>query len=446
SSESLAVTVTDTQKPVSGITVAKASLDSGTIEVGTSLWAGYDVNRRLATRAHHSATHLVHAALRDVLGDHVKQAGSLNAPDRLRFDFSHFEPTTNEQLREVEDNSNRRVHADDPVVTEVLPFDEAKEKGAIALFGEKYGDVVRVVTMGNSVEFCGGTHSARTGEIELVLLTREEGVASGVRRVEAEVGDAARATVRTLADQLGEAAAILRGEAVESDEPILQAVSKAVRVFREGAEALGKDAPKRALDAPTKPTLSEPVEFSSARAIRDSWNALIRLSNAKAAEVDAVLDAAGPDADAGGVASSFAELARLNREIERALERSRARAAADQSGTLLEKVEDVGGVAVLAAVANGVDGKTIRGLADTVRDKLGSGIVALGADSGGKAALLIAVSKDLTDRFQAGKLVKELAPLIGGRGGGKPDMAQAGGSDPSGFETLFAKLKEQVRS
>ncbi len=438
-------TVSDTQKPVGGLTIARAALGEGTLSVGDTIWAGYDVNRRLATRAHHSATHLVHSALRDVLGDHVKQAGSLNAPDRLRFDFSHFEATTPAQLRAIEDDANARVAANDPVLTEILPFDEAKKKGAIALFGEKYGDVVRVITMGDSVEFCGGTHAARTGEIEMVLLTREEAVASGVRRVEAQVGEAARQTARALASKLDVAAAILRGDSVETDDPILQAVAKAQRTFESAARSLGDNAPKRTRAHPNAPTLPDPVDFDSARAVRDAWNTLVRLSNAKATEVDGVLEAAGAHADVGGIASSFAELARLNREAERALEKKRAQAASGQSDTLLEAVEEIDGVKVLAAVADGVDGKTIRGLADTVRDKLGSGVLALGADAGGKAALLVAVSKDLTGRFQAGTLVKELAPLIGGRGGGKPDLAQAGGNDPSGFEALFAQLKETVR-
>ncbi|MEO1170489.1 MAG: alanine--tRNA ligase, partial [Myxococcota bacterium] len=367
------IRIDDTQKPAPGFTVARGEVLSGTVSVGDTVWAGYGVERRLATRAHHSATHIVHAALRDVLGDHVAQAGSLNAPDRLRFDYSHFESTTAAQLRAIEDNSNARVAADDVVLTEVLPFDEAKEKGAIALFGEKYGDVVRVVTMGNSVEFCGGTHSARTGEIEMVLLTREEAVSSGVRRVEAEVGSSARATARRLSGLLKEVGNILRGAGDAGDEPILQAVAKSVRQFESAATTLGDDAPKRAHGAPEVPDLPNPVRFAEARAVRDGWQTLTRLTNAKATDAAAIVESAGPAADVGGVLSSFAELAGLNREVERRLEIARARSAADQSTGLLERVVEIGGVNVLAVQAEGVDGKTIRGLADSVRDKLASG-------------------------------------------------------------------------
>ena len=179
-----------TLKPVEGLTVSRVRVLAGAVQVGDTVWAGYVPAVRKATRAHHSATHLLHGALRKVLGEHVKQAGSLVDPDHLRFDYAHFEAPSPKQLAAVEDDANARVAKNHPVVTEVLPFVEAKQKGAIAFFGDKYGDIVRVVSMGESVEFCGGTHAKQTGDIGLVLITREEAVASGVRRLEAEVGDA----------------------------------------------------------------------------------------------------------------------------------------------------------------------------------------------------------------------------------------------------------------
>ena len=190
------IEVTDTQKPFDDFTVIRGRILKGLIKKDEEVWAGYKPSLRKETRAHHSATHLLHGALRKVLGEHVKQAGSMVDPDHLRFDFSHFEATTSKELWAIEEDANRRVAAGHDVVTDVLPFDEAKERGAIAMFGEKYGDIVRVISMGESVEFCGGTHAKNTEDIGMILITREEAISAGVRRIEAEVGSAARRTTQ----------------------------------------------------------------------------------------------------------------------------------------------------------------------------------------------------------------------------------------------------------
>lgn len=450
--DGLHVEIYDTQKPIHGVTLALGRIVEGELRTADSVWAGYAIPRRLRTRAHHSATHLVHAALRDTLGAHVAQAGSLNSPDRLRFDFSHFEATTPEQLVEIERNCNARVAENAPVLTEELAFDQAKEKGAIALFGEKYGDVVRVVTMGSSVELCGGTHARSTGEIEMILLTREESVSSGVRRLEAEVGIAAQNTARMLAHRLAEAAQILRGnpgqdvdgQKIDLDHPVLSAIQKSMRLLNDRVTQLGSSAPIRAHGCPEVPRLSNSITFDEARSVRDAWQALTRLTNAKPAEVDRVLASLEQPTSWTDVLRSYAEVVAQNQELERLLEIQRSRAAADQSDLLLAQTEKIGGIAVLAARAEGVDSKSIRSLADSIRAKMGSGVIALGCGAADKASLLIMVTPDLTDRFKAGELVRQIAPMIDGRGGGRADMAQAGGKNPEGFPDAFDELKKMI--
>ena len=233
--------ITDTQKPADGLYVSHGTITRGALKVGDSVKVGLDQKRRKEIRAHHSATHLLHGSLRQVLGDHVKQAGSLVDDAHLRFDYSHFEAPTVEQMRKVEDDANARVAANYDVVTEVLPFEEGRKKGAMMLFGEKYGDVVRVVTMGASVEFCGGTHAARTGDLGMVLVTGEEAVSSGVRRIQAESGEAAYATTKATHQRLSVAADLLSGKHADAgDDQILLAVAKSVRALEDQSKQLGE--------------------------------------------------------------------------------------------------------------------------------------------------------------------------------------------------------------
>jgi alanyl-tRNA synthetase len=440
--------VTTSQKPVEGVTVSKARVLAGAVKVGDTVWAGYIPGVRKATRAHHSATHLLHGALRKVLGEHVKQAGSLVDPDHLRFDYAHFEAPTAAQLAAVEDDANARVAKNHPVQTDVLPFDQAKKKGALAFFGDKYGDIVRVITMGESVEFCGGTHAKQTGDIGLVLITREEAVASGVRRMEAEVGDSARATTKRTAERLSIAADILaarREPPAGETSAVYAALAKTVRQGKELEAAVkaagGTPAPAPKAE-PKAPRLAEPVTLADARIARDLWQALVLLTNARPTEAEEIAQRFAPH-DTGIVAAYAARLVQ-NRENEKRVEQAKRSALTESTGGLLEKARTVGGIKLLAARVDGLDQKGLRELADQLRDKLGSGLLCVGTVIDGKVTLMVAVTSDLVGRFNAGKLVGELAPLVGGRGGGKPDLAQAGGSKPEGLEQAFAALEKLV--
>jgi alanyl-tRNA synthetase len=320
---------------------------------------------RDATRRNHTATHLLHAALRQVLGVHVKQAGSLVAPDRLRFDFAHFAPLTSQQLLEIERIVNERIVMNAPVQTEVRSTEEAIASGAMALFGEKYGDRVRVVSIpGFSLELCGGTHVRATGDIGMFLITEESGVAAGVRRIEGLTG-------------LG---AI---ERTQQNRAALQSVTGVLNT-----------APEQAADA------------------------IQRLqSDAK----------------------------RLAREVEQ-LKMKVALGGATTAAQDGSDTQDVDGVRLIARRVEGLEKAALRGLSDSLRDRLGSGVVVLASHNDGRVSLVVAVTKDLTSRVQAGKLVKELAPLVGGGGGGRPDFAEAGGKDPAGIENLLARAPEVLRS
>ncbi|MEE8409685.1 MAG: NADH-quinone oxidoreductase subunit A, partial [Myxococcota bacterium] len=445
SDDGLSIEVVTNVKPVEGLTVARCRLNAGTIHTGQEVWAGYVPAARKETRAHHSATHLLHASLRRVVGDHVKQAGSLVDSDHLRFDYSHFEAPTREQLRAIEDDTNARVASNADVVTEVLPFDEAKKMGAIALFGEKYGDTVRVVSMGSSIEFCGGTHTRRTGEIGIILITREEAIAAGVRRIEAAVGAAAEIRARQTADNLRTAAQMLAGADATSEDPTLILVGKAIRhaaSVREALAVAGKAAVDAAAVEAAVPELANQFGSAEARRLRDMWQGLVQMANARGS-VAGEIAARYADVDSG-LLRALASLIETNRENERRLEKARQAQRSSTAGDLIGAVKEVGGVRLLATRVDGVDGKALRGMADELRNKLGSGVLCLGGESGGKATLLVAVTKDLTERFQAGKLIRELAPIIGGRGGGKPELAQAGGSDPAALEDVFTRLEGLV--
>jgi alanyl-tRNA synthetase len=350
------VEVRDTQRPVEGLTAHLGIVESGELAVGDVVDLAVDEKRRDLIRANHSATHLLHLALREELGDHVKQAGSVVAPDHLRFDFSHFQPLTDDQLQAIERRVNDLVRENGETDTAVLHLREARKTGAVMIFGEKYGDVVRVVRIGPSKELCGGTHVRRTGDIAFFKIGSEESIAAGVRRIVAYTGPKAVELSQREADELRRAAALLKAGAFE---------------------------------------VAQKVEHAQRRV----------------------------------------------RELERALDEASSKIAAAQSGDLAGKAKEVGGGAKVLAVRVQGDGKSLRDLADKLRDRIGKGVVALGAEQDGKAILLVAVTKDLTARVKAGDLVKEGAKLVGGSGGGKPELAQAGGPDAAGLEKALAAIE-----
>ena len=355
--QSLLAEVQGCTKPVQGVFAHKV-IAKQTIAVGDAVDTVVDGAVRAATMRNHTGTHLLHAALREVLGKHVKQAGSLNNPARLRFDFSHFAAVQEPELREVESIVNAQVLKNTPVQTLVdVPIDTAvNDYGAMALFGEKYGDRVRVVKIGDfSTELCGGTHIAATGEIGVVKLVGESSVASGVRRVEAITGTAA------------------------------------LEEFRSA--------------------------FNVAKIVPGGEAAL----RAK-------------------LASDEEELRRLRKELDQMRLKAASASVADAA---LEAIE-VKGVKLLARRVDGVDKAQMRDLVDQLRGKLGSGVVVLGAANEGKVTLIVGVTKDLTGKVQAGKIVAALAPLVGGRGGGRPDLAEAGGSDAGALDGALAKAVEVV--
>jgi alanyl-tRNA synthetase len=351
----LEVEVRDARRPVPGLITHLGAVVSGEVAVGDVVELSVDERRRDLIRANHSATHLLHFALRERLGDHVKQAGSVVAPDYLRFDFSHFQPLTDEETNAIERRVNELVRENVETDTAVLELEKARQAGAMMIFGEKYGDVVRVVRIGPSKELCGGTHVRRTGDISFFKIASEESIAAGVRRLVAYTGPRAVELSQREADELRRAAALLKAGAFD----VAQKVDQAQRRVR---------------------------------------------------------------------------------ELERALEEAAAKIATAQSGDLAAKAREVNGAKVLAVRVQG-DGKSLRELADKLRDKLGKGVVALGAEQDGKAILLVAVTKDLTAKVKAGELVKEGARLVGGSGGGKPELAQAGGPHAGGLDQALAAIE-----
>ena len=352
--------VRDCKRPVSTLWVHVGDIESGELRVGDNVQLAVDAERRNDIRRNHSATHLLHWALRKVLGTHVTQKGSLVAPDRLRFDFSHGAPLTDADKQRVEDLVNERVRRNAATDTAVLPIAEAKQGGAIAFFGEKYGDDVRVVTMGESKEFCGGTHVARTGDIAFFLITDETGIAQGVRRIEAVTGAGALGYVRRLEGEIGETARLLRSGGFEI----------AARVNKLQAEL---------------------------------------------------------------------------REREGEIEKLKRKLASGGGRDLASEARDVGGVRVLATRADVADAKALREVADQLRDKLRSAVIVLAGVEGDKIALVAMVTPDLTGRFNAGKLVGEVAAAVGGKGGGRPDMAQGGGSQPERLDAALARVFDLIR-
>ncbi len=349
--------VLDAQRPVAGLVVHKARVIEGSLKVGDTVLLSVNGDRRSAIRANHSATHLLHKALKLVLGDHVKQAGSVVAPDYLRFDYAHFAAPTPEQLEQVEDLVNRWIRENAGAQTKLMGLEEAKKSGAVALFGEKYADNVRVVSVHpESTELCGGTHVKRTGDIGLFKITQESSIASGVRRIVGLTGTGALQYLRELERELRRAAVLL------------------------------KTSPK---------DLVSRVEATQKRM----------------------------------------------KDLERKVEEVQLKATRASSGDGAEQVREVKGVKILTTRVDPADPKVFRGLADQLRDKLKSGVVVIGGEKDGKALILVAATKDVVDRgVKAGDLVREMAQYVGGSGGGKPDMAQAGGADPSGIGTALEKV------
>jgi alanyl-tRNA synthetase len=354
STDDLRFDVRDTSK-AGGAFLHHGILDSGNLQVGASVEATVDASVRQSTALNHSATHLLHAALRQMLGEHVSQKGSLVDSQRLRFDFSHFEAIKPEQLKALEDKVNAEIRNNSAVETEETDIETAKNKGAMALFGEKYGDQVRVLTMGGgfSVELCGGTHVKRTGDIGLFKIVSEGGVAAGVRRIEAVTGEQALAYLNKAEEQLKEVAGLVKGS-------------------------------------------------------RDN-----------------LLDKLGA-------------MLERNRQLEKELEQLKAKAASATGNDLASAAVDVKGVKTLAARIDGLDGKALLALVDQLKNKLGSGVILLGGVQDEKIVLVAGVTQDLTGRLKAGELMKQAAAVVGGKGGGRPDMAQGGGSDVSRLDEALA--------
>jgi alanyl-tRNA synthetase len=355
------VRVLDTRKQGPEVIGHVARVLEGELQVGDRVDARVDAPRRRAIALNHSATHLLHAALRQVLGDHVQQKGSFVGPDRLRFDFSHFEPVSREQVLQIERLVNHQIRENDLVETRIMSLDDAKASGAMALFGEKYADQVRVLRMGHfSTELCGGTHVRALGDIGLFKIVAEGGIASGVRRIEAISGEAALDWVEADEDRLLRLAGLVKGSRDDLDDKLVQLIERSKRLEKELAETKAKMA-----------------------------------------------SSAGQD--------------------------------------LVAQAEEIGGVKVLAAKLDGADPKGLRDTLDQLKGRLGSAVVVLAAESGGKVSLVAGVTKDLTGRVQAGDLIKAVAAKVGGRGGGRPDMAQAGGNNPSGLPDALGLVGDWVR-
>ena len=335
-----------------------------------------DAEIRLATMRNHTATHLLQAGLREVLGKHVKQAGSLVAPNHLRFDFSHFTAVADEELQDIEDLINKEVLSNEKIeVIENVPIDVAiNEYKAMALFGEKYGDKVRVIKIGDfSTELCGGTHTAQTGEIGLIKVLKEGSVSSGVRRIEAVTGEGS-----------------------------LHHFQKDHQLENVVASFAG-------------PTLSQ-------RTRKDGAAGEATLSPAEALKAE--------------LEKKDAEIKRLARELDQA----RMKSASSTVASVTDKIKDVRGVKVLAHRVDNLERAQMRTLVDQLRDKLGSGVVVLGSATNGNVALIVGVTKDLTGKIQAGKVIGPVAQRVGGKGGGRPDLAEAGGKDPGALDAALGEV------
>ncbi|MEB2609368.1 alanine--tRNA ligase [Burkholderia cenocepacia] len=351
--------VADTLKVQADVIGHHGTLEQGTLKVGDVLRAEIDAQRRARTQRNHSATHLMHKALREVLGAHVQQKGSLVDADKTRFDFAHNAPMTDDEIRRVEQIVNNEILANAPGIVRVMPYDEAVKGGAMALFGEKYGDEVRVLDLGFSRELCGGTHVHRTGDIGLFKIVVEGGVAAGIRRVEAITGDNAVRYVQELDARVNEAAAALKAQPSELTQRIAQ--------------------------------VQEQVK-----------------------------------------------------SLEKELGALKSKLASSQGDELAQQAVEVAGVYVLAATLDGADAKTLRETVDKLKDKLKSAAIVLAAVEGGKVSLIAGVTPDASKKVKAGELVNFVAQQVGGKGGGRPDMAQAGGTEPANLPGALAGVKGWV--
>ncbi|KVT56043.1 alanine--tRNA ligase [Burkholderia ubonensis] len=351
--------VADTLKVQADVIGHHGTLEQGTLKVGDVLRAEIDAHRRARTQRNHSATHLMHKALREVLGSHVQQKGSLVDADKTRFDFAHNAPMTDDEIRRVERIVNDEILANAPGIVRVMPYDEAVKGGAMALFGEKYGDEVRVLDLGFSRELCGGTHVSRTGDIGFFKIVVEGGVAAGIRRVEAITGDNAVRYVQELDARVNEAAAALKAQPSELTQRIAQ--------------------------------------------VQDQVKSL-----------------------------------------EKELGALKSKLASSQGDELALQAVEVGGVHVLAATLDGADAKTLRETVDKLKDKLKSAAIVLAAVEGGKVSLIAGVTADASKKVKAGELVNFVAQQVGGKGGGRPDMAQAGGTEPANLPAALAGVKGWV--
>ena len=354
--------VTDTQKL--GNAFAHKGIVKGVIQKGDKAAAKIDDTKRTSIRKNHSATHLLHAALREVLGDHVTQKGSLVNAERLRFDFSHFESVTAEQLLTIEQRVNEEIQANHALTTQLMDLDEAKASGAMALFGEKYDEKVRVVSMGPfSTELCGGTHVKQTGDIGLFKIISEGGIASGVRRIEAVSGMGALAFVQQQQAVLQQAASLLKTDAL-------------------------------------------------------------------------------------GVAEKVAQTQTQQKELEKTVTALKQKLASQQGADVLSNIVEINGVKALIAELEGVEAKSLRGMVDDLKNRIGEGVIVLGVPADGKVSLIAGVTKGLTSKVKAGELINFIAAQVGGKGGGRPDMAQAGGSQPENLsealQSVNAWLKDKL--
>ncbi|MDT8317426.1 MAG: alanine--tRNA ligase [bacterium] len=357
SSGTISISITDTKKPLGALTVHKGKIKKGAIKKGDKLLLKVNAASRAATSKNHTATHLLQSALRQVLGDHVKQAGSLVGKDRLRFDFTHFTSLSAQEVSRIEEIVNQQIWENKAVETELLSIADAKAKGATALFGEKYGDEVRVVTVPDfSMELCGGTHVGRIGEIGPFKILSEGGIAAGVRRIEGITSALAYKTSTKREHELKDIGTLLKGQP-------------------------------------------------------------------------------------GDIIKKVEALLQKQKAVEAELGKLKDRLTSSGSDDLMAKVVETGGIKLLSTDIEGADGQTLRTLMDNLKEKIGSGVVVLGSSAGGKVSLIAGVTKDLTDRFHAGKIIGAIAPIVGGKGGGRPDMAQAGGKDVSKLGEALAAVK-----
>jgi alanyl-tRNA synthetase len=353
--------VEDTQKIQATVFGHHGILTTGTLNVGDSVTSKVDATARARTQRHHSATHLMHKALREVLGSHVQQKGSLVDPEKTRFDFAHNAPLSSEELRQVERLVNAEILVNAATQARVMPIEEAQKSGAMMLFGEKYGDEVRVLDIGSSRELCGGTHVTRTGDIGLFKIVAESGVAAGVRRLEAVAGDVALAYIQQQQELLGDASSVLKAPANE-------------------------------------------------------------------------------------LPGKIAHMMEVTRSLEKELARLKSKLAASQGDDLVGQAVEIAGIKVLAAVLEGADATALRETMDKLKDKLKSAAIVLASVNDGKVSLVAGVTADLTGKLKAGDLVNFVAQQVGGKGGGRPDMAMAGGTDASNLGTALASVAQKVQT